>query len=763
MSPEALATQGSADIHGGSGFTQICGLRSAAAAARGAKLVIRKALATPRRRDPSLRRAGSLRQLSSAGRQDAVGDTVGDAVGAAACASSAVIAPETFLSYGEQTAFASAPQGFRVGADQDVLPGRPGEHDQLPVARSLVAWGLPPPPPAAHASGMGSIAADGCAEGAHRERSARAMLQSVEKRQLESSPPSSPEKQRFSIMLAPSAFPGRPPVLFFRYERCCSSRGLLRQHVVKSDAEGPIAQWVYAGTETKYAAIVRALTRGGISRGDQDCEDWILMWTSSVTPELLRSMRLDQRVNHFPGSEHLGRKDNLCRHLSAMRLNFGCAYDIAPVGFVMPLDALDWMAARSEEPHAWWIWKPCNSRCGRNISIIGPSTPTEDVEGLCRRRGVVQRYIANPLLIDGFKFDLRVYVVVLSYEPLKIFLFDEGLVRLATQKYSADADTLGVRTMHLTNYSVNKLSPDYESNMDSSGGAGGASGEHGGEQGAGGGGASKRSFCELREHFRQHNLDYDTLFDGVRDVIIKTLIAVQPQIRAACACAAADAQHARSGEAGDASAGAAVGARCFELYGFDVMVDAALKPWLLEVNVFPSLRSDSSPLDRRIKTQLVADMFTLVGLRPACLAPPPPPAAEAAPPQRRRKTAKTAWPGHGGRAAGHGGRAGKGAPGPRAAQLASLSPRGAVALFDEAAWDMVMDAHDEDQRAGGLERIFPTASTGRYCRFLEEESYADVMLRKWHEAGGYGDDHISEAFLPPGLPRPRPQRPSEAK
>merc|ERR1711920_951903 len=52
-----------------------------------------------------------------------------------------------------------------------------------------------------------------------------------------------------------------------------------------------------------------------------------------------------------------------------------------------------------------------------------------------------------------------------------------------------------------------------------------------------------------------------------------------------------------------------------EMYGFDVLVDTNLKPWLLEVNICPSL-SSGSPLDKRIKTKLVADTFTLVGIQP---------------------------------------------------------------------------------------------------------------------------------------------------
>ncbi len=54
---------------------------------------------------------------------------------------------------------------------------------------------------------------------------------------------------------------------------------------------------------------------------------------------------------------------------------------------------------------------------------------------------------------------------------------------------------------------------------------------------------------------------------------------------------------------------------CFELYGFDVLFDYKLKPWLLEVNVFPSF-SSSSKLDKIIKTQMMSDLFHLVGIKP---------------------------------------------------------------------------------------------------------------------------------------------------
>ena len=55
---------------------------------------------------------------------------------------------------------------------------------------------------------------------------------------------------------------------------------------------------------------------------------------------------------------------------------------------------------------------------------------------------------------------------------------------------------------------------------------------------------------------------------------------------------------------------------CFEIFGFDVLLDRELKPWLIEVNVACSLAS-SSPLDRRIKEMLVTDMFHMYGIVPS--------------------------------------------------------------------------------------------------------------------------------------------------
>jgi len=73
---------------------------------------------------------------------------------------------------------------------------------------------------------------------------------------------------------------------------------------------------------------------------------------------------------------------------------------------------------------------------------------------------VVQKYIKNPLLVDEYKFDLRLYVLVTNVYPLRIFLYQEGLARLASEKYKLKA--FSNPFIHLTNYAINKDNENYE-------------------------------------------------------------------------------------------------------------------------------------------------------------------------------------------------------------------------------------------------------------------------------------------------------------
>ena len=216
------------------------------------------------------------------------------------------------------------------------------------------------------------------------------------------------------------------------------------------------------------------------------------------------------------------------------------------------------------------------SSCGRGIRVIGKKTKVPKRDGF-----LVSKYVANPHLINGFKYDLRVYVLVSSYDPLRIYVFNDGLVRFATEQYTLNPNDLKKRFIHLTNFSVNKKSENFVDNK--------GTGE--GEESS-----SKWSFKTLRKAYEDNGINYDYVFAQVKDVIVKTLIGVEPHIVSNL-----------NKSPGNKNT-------CFELYGFDILIDQNLKPWLLEVNVLPSL-SSSSPFDKIVKTLLICDVLTLIGIR----------------------------------------------------------------------------------------------------------------------------------------------------
>ena len=208
-----------------------------------------------------------------------------------------------------------------------------------------------------------------------------------------------------------------------------------------------------------------------------------------------------------------------------------------------------------------------------------------------KREGILaSKYVMNPHLINGLKYDLRVYVLVTCFCPLKVYIYDDGLVRFATEKYTNDPSTLTKKFVHLTNFSINKKNIKFVKNTDKTKAQGGDEDEETGND------SSKWDFKMLRKAFEKQGHNFSYVMAQFKDLIVKTLISVEPHI-------VANLQKNPTNRV-----------NCFEIYGFDIMIDSNMKPWVLEVNVLPSL-SSSSPFDKRIKTMLVCDSLTLVGIR----------------------------------------------------------------------------------------------------------------------------------------------------
>ena len=108
------------------------------------------------------------------------------------------------------------------------------------------------------------------------------------------------------------------------------------------------------------------------------------------------------------------------------------------------------------------IVKPDASSQGKGIFI------TKRIDDIPKDKcHVVQEYIKKPYLIDGFKFDFRIYVLLTSVAPdLVCYMYSDGLGRFATEKYTNDTQNAqeGEEAMysHLTNYTLNKNNENFE-------------------------------------------------------------------------------------------------------------------------------------------------------------------------------------------------------------------------------------------------------------------------------------------------------------
>lgn len=192
---------------------------------------------------------------------------------------------------------------------------------------------------------------------------------------------------------------------------------------------------------------------------------------------------------------------------------------------------------------------------------------------------VISRYVTNPLLINGYKFDLRIYVVVTCYEPLRVYVFKEGLARFASETYTAKFNKNN-KYMHLTNYSVNKKNHNFVQNEKA-------------EHDDFGFKWSLSAFCK---HLETVGINMNLLWSRIYDVFIKTLSLSEHYVLQA---QKKNQMHRQN---------------CFEVFGFDILLDSDLKPWLLEVNLSPSLSTDS-PLDHAIKAQLLTDTFNMTMIK----------------------------------------------------------------------------------------------------------------------------------------------------
>lgn len=332
-------------------------------------------------------------------------------------------------------------------------------------------------------------------------------------------------------------------------------------------------------------------------------EDWNIYWANTLNCRNIFNLdsgcRLgdNQLINHFPNHYELVRKDLLVKNIKRYRkelekecnplaskteiklangqaVNRYTYLDFIPVTFVLPSDYNMFVEEFRRFPQSTWILKPCGKSQGAGIFLINKLSKLKKWSRESKKylqhqltskdMYVISRYIDNPLLIGGKKFDLRIYVLVTSFRPLKAYMFRNGFCRFCTMKYDTSVTELDNMYVHLTNVSVQKHGGDYNS-------------LHGGKLGI-------NNLKLYLEGTRGRKVT-ERLFEEIQWLIVHSLKAV--------AAVMANDRH------------------CYECYGYDIIIDDNLKPWLIEVNASPSMTA-TTVNDRILKYKLIDNLLSVV-------------------------------------------------------------------------------------------------------------------------------------------------------
>ena len=387
------------------------------------------------------------------------------------------------------------------------------------------------------------------------------------------------ESQNIKLLFPSEEGPGHPRTLFFLNDPEINSN---KKSQLLNLTQIDINQKRYMITYKAYRNMPQSLS--GVMKYNQIIKSklytntnliWKLLDKDKMYP-LLRRLNKYQRYNHFPICWQLGRKDNLYINYLKMQKKFKDDYNYMPFKYILPQDR-DTVQEIMKEYNIFnikeiYIVKPLASTHGKGVRILTDSTTVPT-------KGILEKYIYNPHLINRRKYDMRIYVLVTGFRPLKIYIYDNGIIRFCSEKYTTDAEKLNNNYIHVTNYSVNKaldILRKGEQEIDFE---------------------IKWSLLALKGYFLEKKINFEPIWKRIKDIVIKTILSVfdlsTPALKSfkLTSC------------------------NLFELYGFDIILDNQLNPWLLECNINPSLNCDMD-VDTKVKSKLITDILNIIGLIP---------------------------------------------------------------------------------------------------------------------------------------------------
>ncbi|XP_043273225.1 probable tubulin polyglutamylase ttll-15 [Venturia canescens] len=321
--------------------------------------------------------------------------------------------------------------------------------------------------------------------------------------------------------------------------------------------------WIYANSpdEGYLRHVFNVLERLGFERGTNE-SDWDLLWAHDypfrkLSVEL-KNLREHQMVNHFPGCGYITNKVDLS--------TTGGKY--IPLSFKLPEDKSALLSYAAENPGKSFVQK---SNAHRGIHIKRIDELNLDTEG-----SFVQEFIEKPYLVDGYKFDVGIYTVITSVDPLRVYAYKgDVLFRFCPTKYypfdPEDVDKYVVGDDYLPIWKVPSLK-DYYTRL---------------------GFSMKDSFdAYVRSKGQDPEKMWNHAFEAIKEVALKKEAPIK--------------------EITERFAGS--GKHFFELVRFDFTIDQDLNVFVMEANMSPNLSSAHYPPNRLLYEQVLFNLFALVGI-----------------------------------------------------------------------------------------------------------------------------------------------------
>eukprot|EP01125_Pyxidicula_operculata_P002198 TRINITY_DN12111_c0_g1_i1.p1 TRINITY_DN12111_c0_g1~~TRINITY_DN12111_c0_g1_i1.p1 ORF type:complete len:532 (+),score=144.49 TRINITY_DN12111_c0_g1_i1:1581-3176(+) len=286
-----------------------------------------------------------------------------------------------------------------------------------------------------------------------------------------------------------------------------------------------------------------------------------------------------QRINRFPGIvTEVNAKHGIAKNFQELQQKYGKEdWDFHPLTFILPEQYDDFLAYRKTEDGSKfnWVYKPKYGGAGSGIEIYG-----KDDEVPNDSKYIIQRYIHNPLLIDKRKFTIRLYVVVTSFTPLRVYLHKDGIVKFTVTEFTNDFSRADIQK-HIINQEDYKGIKDPEGmgtdpNVDNVG--------------------NRWSVRALHEYFNKTSVDFNTVWERIERTVAKKFISIIPKINKKMDDLKMNPKN------------------CFQLMGLDVDIDEDYKVWYIEANVNPTLGSRAA-FDFRDRKLTITQLFDLIGVK----------------------------------------------------------------------------------------------------------------------------------------------------